>query len=67
MNPGQKYMLQKFRQEKVIYLDRTHGLNAYDFELVTLMVIDDFGSGFPCCFMFNNLKDTKIYSDVFNY
>jgi len=43
-----------------------HGLNAYDFELVTLLVVDDFGSGFPCCFMFTNLKDTKIYTVMFS-
>ncbi|XP_029347989.1 uncharacterized protein LOC115034730 [Acyrthosiphon pisum] len=47
MNPGQMHLLQKFGQGKVVCLDGTHGLNGYDFELVTLMVIDDFGSGFP--------------------
>ncbi|XP_060845994.1 uncharacterized protein LOC132925633 [Rhopalosiphum padi] len=44
----------------------THGLNAYDFELVTLLVVDDFGSGFPCCYMFTNLKDTTIYTVMFS-
>jgi len=29
-------------------------------------VVDDFGSGFPCCFMFTNLKDTKIYTVMFS-
>lgn len=61
MDPGQIYMLQQFGQNKIVCLDGTHGLNAYDFELVTLLVIDDYGSGFPCSFMFTNLKTTKIY------
>jgi len=29
------------------------------------MVIDNFGSGFPCCFMYTNLKDIKIYTIMF--
>jgi hypothetical protein len=29
-------------------------------------MVDDFGSGFPCCFMFTNLKDTKMYSHMFS-
>ncbi|KAL5238621.1 hypothetical protein ACI65C_006031 [Semiaphis heraclei] len=65
MDPGQRHLLQTFGQGKVVCLDGTHGLNGYDFELVTLMVIDDFGSGFPCCFMCTNWKDTKIYTIMF--
>jgi hypothetical protein len=59
-------MLKQFRYRKMVSIDGTHGLNAYDFELVTLLVVHDFGSGFPCCFMFINLKGTKIYSLVFS-
>ena len=66
MDPGQLYMLQQFGEKKVVCLDGTHGLNGYDFELVTLLVIDDYGSGFPCCFMFTNLKDTKVYTVMFS-
>jgi len=44
MDPGQRHLLKKFRQGNVVCLDGTHGLNGYYFELVTLMVIDDFGS-----------------------
>ncbi len=33
-------------EKKVVCLDGTHGLNGYDFELVTLLVNDDYGSGF---------------------
>lgn len=65
MDPSQKHKLKTFGNGKIVCLDGTHGLNAYNFKLVTLIVIDDFVSGFPCCFMFTNLKDTKIYSIMF--
>lgn len=58
-------MLNKFGQNRIVCLDGTHGLNKYDFELITLLVIDDLGSGFPCYFMFTNLKDIKIYTVMF--
>ena len=29
----------------VICIDSTHGTNAYNFKLVTMMVVDDFGEG----------------------
>jgi hypothetical protein len=35
----------------------------YDFELTTIMVIDEFGQGFPVAFMFSNKKDTHIYEE----
>lgn len=66
MDPSQMHMLKQFGHGKIVCIDGTHGLNAYDFELVTLLVVDDFGSGFPCCFMFTNLKDTKIYTVMFS-
>ncbi|XP_008179308.1 uncharacterized protein LOC103308155 [Acyrthosiphon pisum] len=66
MDPSQMHMLKQFGNGKIVCIDGTHGLNAYDFELVTLLVVDDFGSGFPCCFMFTNLKDTKIYTVMFS-
>lgn len=40
-----------------------HGLNNYDFELTTIMVVDEFGEGVPVAFMFSNRKDTyNIYN-----
>lgn len=64
MNQSQQYMLNKFGNN-IICIDSTHGLNKYDFELSTLMVIDEFGEGFPCAFMFTNRKDTNIFKFFF--
>jgi hypothetical protein len=57
--------LQKFGNDCVC-IDGTHGLtrNAYDFELYTVIILDDARQGFPCSFLFSNRGDTvdmKIY------
>ena len=39
-------MLKKFGG-KVVCVDATHGTNAYDFKLITLLVVDEYGEAFP--------------------
>ncbi|KAJ8978145.1 hypothetical protein NQ317_016847 [Molorchus minor] len=56
MNRFQQMMLKKIGSN-VICIDGTHGLNHYEFELTTIMVIDEFGQGFPTAFMFSNKKE----------
>lgn len=51
--------------DQVITIDGTHGLNAYDFELTTLLTLDEYRQGFPVAFMFTNRKDTSIYQFFF--
>ena len=46
MNRSQLLMLKKFGSN-IISIDSTHGLNQYDFELTTLMIVDEYGKGFP--------------------
>ena len=46
MNSLQITMLKKFG-EHLICIDSTHGTNGYDFNLITVMVVDEFGEGFP--------------------
>lgn len=65
MNRAQENILHKFASN-ILAIDSTHGLNIYDFELTTLMVIDEFGEGFPVSFMFSNRKDTIIHEIFFN-
>lgn len=55
-NPLQRSMLQKFGP-KGVCIDSTHGTNAYDFLLVTLLVIDEFGEGFPVVWCITNHED----------
>ncbi|XP_072400426.1 uncharacterized protein [Diabrotica undecimpunctata] len=49
----------------IITIDGTHGLNGYDFEMTTIMVIDEFGEGLPVAFMYSNRKDSFIYEIFF--
>jgi hypothetical protein len=64
MNKSQKVMFKEFGNN-ILAVDGTHGLNGYDFELTTLMVIDEFRQGFPVAFMFSNRKDTFVYKLFF--
>ncbi|KAB0805099.1 hypothetical protein PPYR_02069 [Photinus pyralis] len=59
MNMGQLEILEKFADD-CICLDGTHGLNPYDFQLHTLLVLDDLREGFPCAFLFSNRSDVEI-------
>lgn len=42
---------------KEVALDSTHGTNAYDFQLTTLMAIDDHGEGYACAICYSNRID----------
>ncbi|XP_050310809.1 uncharacterized protein LOC126746544 [Anthonomus grandis grandis] len=57
MNDLQASLLKQFG-ENIIAIASTHGLNNYDFELTTLMIVDEFNEGFPVAFKFSNKKDT---------
>ena len=65
MNKSQEYMLKAFCS-KVVCIDSTHGINNYDFELTTLMVIDNFGEGFPGACLISIRKDSKVFEVFFN-
>lgn len=54
--PFQKYMLQKYGENGVC-VDSTHGTNAYDFLLTSVLVVDEFGEGFPAAWCITNHED----------
>ena len=56
---AQLEMLQKYGSN-IICFDGTHGLNSYNFELTTILVLNDVGQGFPCAYMFSNRADSMI-------
>lgn len=49
MFPIQLKMLSEFGGDRIC-IDSTHGTTGYDFELVTVMVVDEFEEGFPVAF-----------------
>lgn len=65
MNPAQCEILQKYGTD-CICIDGTHGLNAYGFELITLLVLDDMRQGFPCAFLISNRSDSYVLSIFFD-
>ena len=54
-------MFKKFGEGKVVCVDATHGTNAYDFKLITLLVVDEYGEGFPCTWCITNIERTGQY------
>lgn len=53
MNDAQCCLLKQFGNN-IICIDDTHGMNAYGFNLTTVLVVDELGQGFPCAFMLSN-------------
>lgn len=64
MDQSQFLMLNEYGSD-IICIDGTHGLNNYNFNLYTLMVIDDLRQGYPVAFMFSNKKDFGVYQHFF--
>ena len=45
----------------VICMDDTHGTNAYDFSLITVLVIDSHGEGIPVALAISNCVDVSMF------
>lgn len=65
LTDGQLELLRKYGTD-CICIDSTHGVNAYDFQLTTLLVIDDIREGFPCSYLISNRTDEPVISIFFN-
>ncbi|GFX07402.1 uncharacterized protein TNCV_504601 [Trichonephila clavipes] len=63
MNDAQCEMLKKYVSH--ICIDGTHGTNGYDFELITLLILDDIRQGFPCSFFISNRTDHFVLEIFF--
>ena len=46
----------------IICADATHGTTKYNFKLVTFLVVNSFGNGVPCAFLFTNREDEHVLS-----
>lgn len=55
----QRDMFRKFGNT-TICMDSTHGTNMYNFNLVTVVVVDDYGEGIPVAWCLSNRMDTLI-------
>ena len=52
----QRDMLKAFGHDTVC-IDTTHGTNMYHFNLITLVVINEYGEGIPVAWMLSNRED----------
>ena len=59
--PFQRDMLIEFGPD-VICMDSTHGTNGYDFNLITVLVLDEYGEGTPVGWMICNSEDATALS-----
>lgn len=48
-----------------IYINGSYGVDDYNFQLFTLVVVDDFGNGIPVSFCFSNHNDIQIFEIYF--
>ena len=54
-------MLKKYGR-KIICMDSTHKTNQYDFQLISVLVIDEFGEGVPVAWLISNREDQLVLS-----
>ena len=59
-SPFQTETLKLFGPGKVICIDATRGTNGYDFQLVTILVVDEFGEGYPVGWCLSNRTDLTL-------
>ena len=49
----------------VICVDTTHGTNIYDFYLISVLVVDEFGEGMPVVRAILNREDGCVLTQFF--
>ena len=57
-------MLQLFGNEKIC-VDGTHGLNSYQYQLFSVLVVDEYSNGVPVGYCFCNTGDTDVMKIFF--
>ena len=62
--PMQKHMAEKFISNGLC-IDSTHGTTGYDFYLTTMLIIDEFGAGFPVAFCLATHEDENFLKIFF--
>ena len=62
-------MFVKYAQ-KLVGVDATHGKTAYDFQLITVLVIDDYDEGIPMAWLISDREAADVlrvfYSSIRN-
>ncbi|VEN46173.1 unnamed protein product [Callosobruchus maculatus] len=64
MTEFQSQQLLKFGKDKIC-IDGTHGTNAYDIQLFSLLVVDEYGGGCPVAFCLSNRCHEAVFKVFF--
>ena len=59
-SPLQADLMKKLGNDKVNCVDSTHVTNEYDFNLITVMVIDEYCEGYPASWCTSNREDQLL-------
>ncbi|GFU69233.1 MULE domain-containing protein [Trichonephila clavipes] len=65
MTDFQKEMIKKFGKDKIC-IDGTHGLNSYDFNSYSVLVVDEHKNGIPVAFCFSNRSTEEVFRIYFS-
>ncbi|GFY13784.1 uncharacterized protein TNCV_4961531 [Trichonephila clavipes] len=65
MTDFQKEMIKKYGKDKIC-IDGTHGLNSYDFNLYSFLVVDEHKNGIPVAFCFSNRSTEEVFRIYFS-
>ena len=63
--PLQAEMLKQFGHERTICIDSTFGTTGYNFTLITVIVIDEYGEGYPVAWCLSNREDQFLLENFF--
>ncbi|GFU10202.1 MULE domain-containing protein [Trichonephila clavipes] len=61
----QKEMIKKYGKDKIC-IDGTHGLNTADFNLYSVLVVDEHKNGIPVAFCFSNRSTEEVFRIYFS-
>ena len=64
-DPMQAELMKTLGNNGKICIDSTHGTNAYNFYLTTIMTVDELGEGVPVAFIIANREDGTMLTKAF--
>ncbi|GFW19417.1 MULE domain-containing protein [Trichonephila clavipes] len=65
MTDFQKEMITKYGKDKIC-IDGTHGPSSYDFNLHSVLVVDEHKNGIPVAFCFSNRSSEDVFRIYFS-
>ena len=58
--------MKQFSLDSMICVDCTHRTNGYNFNLITIIVVDEYGEGYPVAWCVSNREDQVILQVFYN-